>query len=340
MRSPQNLLFVDDDPVTLKLLGSILNGLGELYFSTSGAEALERVAERPFDVILLDALMPDMDGLATCRLLHERHPEIPVIFITGARDHDLEIRALESGAVDFINKPLDPTVVRVRVAAHLRLKRQSEEIRRAKNSLQEAETQRERLQERQRLAQDMHDGFGTKLATARMHIRAGTATHEETDAVLQACIEDLHLVSNVFENFDGRLSMPIAYYRHRMTGRLRQSPVEFGWQVEVDDCPALDVHRTLQFMRILQEGVSNALRHADATRIQVEIGYSPDKDQLDLLVRDDGVGIPEAALTQSSGTGFTDMRRRAREIGGQLDIRPLAKGSEIRLGLPLNPTTG
>lgn len=129
MTSPPRLLIVDDDASAIQALYKTLEDLGSVHFATSGADALALVEHTPVDLILLDARMPGMDGFVTCRALQRMHPDVPVIFVTASSDFATEIKALESGASDFITKPINPPVVRARVAVHLKLKAQSDLLR-------------------------------------------------------------------------------------------------------------------------------------------------------------------------------------------------------------------
>jgi diguanylate cyclase (GGDEF)-like protein len=116
------ILIVDDDPAAIEVVAHALAGLGELCFATSGAEALSLMADDPADLVLLDANMPDLDGFATCRILRQDYPDLPVIFVTAYGEEGHEVRALAAGAVDFIHKPIKPPVVRARVGVHLQLR--------------------------------------------------------------------------------------------------------------------------------------------------------------------------------------------------------------------------
>ena len=129
MKHEAKILIVDDEPAAIQMLRKTLQGMGVLRYATSGQEALELVASDPPDLILLDANMPGMDGFTTCLALQEHYPDIPVVFVTASGDFAHEIRALEAGASDFITKPINPPVVRARVAMHLRFKAQSDLLR-------------------------------------------------------------------------------------------------------------------------------------------------------------------------------------------------------------------
>lgn len=120
------LLIVDDQPTNLSLLANVLQADYRIKAATNGADALALARQAPVpEVVLLDAMMPDMDGYAVCEALKQDPvtAEIPVIFITGRTDAASETRALEEGAVDFIHKPINPSVVRARVRVHRELAR-------------------------------------------------------------------------------------------------------------------------------------------------------------------------------------------------------------------------
>ncbi|EIC22279.1 diguanylate cyclase domain-containing protein [Thiorhodovibrio frisius] len=127
------VLIVDDEAIAIRVLHAALEGIGDLRFATSGKEALQRMDRDPFDLVLLDAKMPEMDGFEVCRVMQREHPEIPVIFVTAAMDCDSELLALEVGASDFLSKPINPPLVRARVGLHLKLKAQKDRLLRLSN---------------------------------------------------------------------------------------------------------------------------------------------------------------------------------------------------------------
>ncbi|MBB5016833.1 diguanylate cyclase (GGDEF)-like protein [Chitinivorax tropicus] len=127
------ILIVDDEPANVEVLAGSLEELYEVQFALSGQEALARARLSPLpDLILLDVLMPEMDGFAICRLLKvdRRTVDIPVIFVTALANPDEEARGFDCGAVDFISKPFNSVVVRARVRNHLEIKRNRELLQR------------------------------------------------------------------------------------------------------------------------------------------------------------------------------------------------------------------
>lgn len=129
---PAKLLLVDDDPTIIQALRKALAGLGQLYFASTGRQALQMATQLRPDVVLLDAGLPDMSGLQVCEVLRADADllEIPVLFVTRHNEHEMEQSALEAGAVDFITKPIRPSIVAARVRTHLRLRAANERLRR------------------------------------------------------------------------------------------------------------------------------------------------------------------------------------------------------------------
>lgn len=125
------LLVVDDQPINIQVMYQIFAADFQVFMATSGAQALAICKDNPPDLVLLDVVMPGMDGFEVCTLLKadEATRNIPVIFITAHNDAAQETHGLEAGAVDFIAKPVNPAVVRARVKTHLTLKFQSDIMR-------------------------------------------------------------------------------------------------------------------------------------------------------------------------------------------------------------------
>ncbi|NVD71031.1 response regulator [Duganella sp. BJB488] len=116
------ILIVDDTPDNITLLANLLKDKYNTKVATSGATALQIVAASPVNLILLDIMMPDMDGFETCRRLKaDPHSSgIPVLFLTAKSLAEDEAMGLSLGAVDFLRKPVNPDVLFARVALHLR----------------------------------------------------------------------------------------------------------------------------------------------------------------------------------------------------------------------------
>jgi diguanylate cyclase (GGDEF)-like protein len=126
------LLVVDDQPINIQVMYRCFAGDYQVFMATNGEQALALCKTNPPDLILLDVVMPGMDGYEVCKLLKSDSAtqHIPVIFVTAHTDPAQETHGLNLGAVDFIAKPVNPDVVRARVKTHLTLKFQSDILRR------------------------------------------------------------------------------------------------------------------------------------------------------------------------------------------------------------------
>ncbi len=116
------VLIVDDTPDNITLLANLLKDKYQTKVATSGATALQIVASSKVDLILLDIMMPEMDGIETCRRIKadEATASIPVIFLTAKNLQEDEAMGRSAGAVDFLRKPVNPDLLFARVAAHLK----------------------------------------------------------------------------------------------------------------------------------------------------------------------------------------------------------------------------
>lgn len=119
------LLIVDDEPLNIEMLGEILGDDYDIVFATNGEDALRLSSSEQPDLILLDVVMPGMDGHAVCRRLKgDAHThDIPVIFVTALSNEGDETCGLDLGAIDYITKPVRAQIVRARVRNHIELKR-------------------------------------------------------------------------------------------------------------------------------------------------------------------------------------------------------------------------
>ena len=119
------VLLIDDELVNIKILSDILKGEYEVIFATSGEEGVHRAVESLPDIILLDVMMPGMDGYAVCSRLQQdtRTAGIPVVYVTALGSTAQEVKGLNTGAIDYITKPINGEIVKARVRNHLKFRR-------------------------------------------------------------------------------------------------------------------------------------------------------------------------------------------------------------------------
>jgi PleD family two-component response regulator len=119
------ILVADDDRINTLIISNALKGEFEVVEAGTGTEVLERVAAGDIDLVLLDVVMPGLDGFDVCRRLKSdpTTADIPVIFVTSLEESSEETQGFAVGAVDYIMKPIHPPIVRARVRTHVELKR-------------------------------------------------------------------------------------------------------------------------------------------------------------------------------------------------------------------------
>jgi putative two-component system response regulator len=129
--SRATVLVVDDTPANLTLLANVLNKTYRVQLATSGAKALEITRRGAPDLIVLDVMMPEMDGFEVCRQLKAdaRTRDVPVLFLTALSSPEDETRGFEAGAADFVHKPFNPATVLARVRTQLALKSSQDALR-------------------------------------------------------------------------------------------------------------------------------------------------------------------------------------------------------------------
>lgn len=121
------ILVVDDQPVNIQIIHQMLNADYQIFMATSGAQAISLCQSNPPDLILLDVVMPELDGVATCRLLKQQ-PElahIPVLFVTGMQSQEEEVVCWEAGGADFVLKPVNAVTLKHRIKTQVKLLQQA-----------------------------------------------------------------------------------------------------------------------------------------------------------------------------------------------------------------------
>ncbi len=125
MSDASTILIVDDLPDNIRLLGEILKSDYQILVATNGQDAIALAEEKRPDLILLDIMMPDMNGYEVCERLRDATTtrDIPIIFVTAMNQIENEVVALELGAIDFLTKPVHPVITKLRVKNQLELKK-------------------------------------------------------------------------------------------------------------------------------------------------------------------------------------------------------------------------
>ncbi len=186
----------------------------------------------------------------------------------------------------------------------------------------EEESRRSVAEERARLMRDMHDGLGGHLVHALALSEQGG--DDELQKALRLALDDLRLVVDSLSPEQRGLTQLLATYRHRVSKMLSRTGTKVTWDIdEVHEQKQLSPKQALNVLRILQEAVTNAVRHSGGDQIRVAL--SDAADGIRLLVSDNGKGMRQTSF----GRGITNMYTRATEMGAQLDVDSNRDGTTV-----------
>ena len=193
------------------------------------------------------------------------------------------------------------------------------------------------LEERQRFARDMHDGIGGHLQGLLMRVRAQRIDSGAIADELQSGLADLRLMVDSLDQVDASLFAAMESFRIRAMPQLMASGIALDWHLDEGvRSAALDPRATLSLYRIMQELVTNCIRHAQAQNLAIAMTCDQQRDNLSVLVRDDGCGFdPLAAPT---GRGVFNVRARIERMGGRFSVTSTAAGTSTEFSLPVSMT--
>ena len=352
-----NILMVDDQPAKVMSYEAILAELDEnLLKAYSAREALEIHLKKEIAVVLMDVSMPEMDGFETAEIIHQhpRYQKTAIIFISAVHLTDVDqLRGYQQGAVDYISVPIIPELLRAKVSTFIELHRKSRqlealntELRRLSMSL--ISTQDE---ERRRIARELHDGLGQDLTAAKMILHEASSQEEASDGVKERSSECIREVSELIDRMIQQVRN-ISYLLHPplldevglrsalgwfLEGLSKRAGIETFLETNPADFPRLAPEIETAAFRIVQEALTNVFRHAQATKVWVNLVER--KKEISVTVRDNGVGLPDPAsqLREVAGVGISSMTQRAKELGGEMWIRNAEPGTLVEFTIPNVP---
>ncbi len=190
-----------------------------------------------------------------------------------------------------------------------------------------------RVQERERFLRDLHDGLGSSLSAARIRLEDDTLGPQQVSQLLDECIDDMRLLIATSAP-DAQLADSLGDLRYRMDRRMQNAGVKLQWQMALGEMPDIPAAARLQLMRIVQEALTNALRHAQATRIVVGAQYDAASCRLKLWVEDNGHGF-DTLMPRAGGRGLRNQQYRAAQLGATLQTDSDAQGTRVELAWDL-----
>ncbi|MGA9659693.1 MAG: ATP-binding protein [Asticcacaulis sp.] len=192
------------------------------------------------------------------------------------------------------------------------------EIRQSYANLHEQEKLNAINTERQRLIRDMHDGIGGQLVSLMLQLKSHDLPREQVHQQVQGAIDDLRLVIDSMDSVGDSLDIALAIFRERMQPRLKAAGVALEWQNHLEgSVQGFRPQEILHIYRILQEGMTNTLKYAEATHVTLSLWPEGEKIRIDLS--DNGKGFDMAAKLQGR-RGLNHMQKRAHLLGADLRI--------------------
>ncbi|MEJ5990510.1 hybrid sensor histidine kinase/response regulator [Ramlibacter sp. PS3R-8] len=365
-----NVLLVDDLQENLLALEALIRQPGRRIFTArSGDEALSLMLEHAFGLAILDVQMPSMNGFELAELMRgtERTRTIPIVFVSAAgRDMNYAFQGYESGAVDFLYKPLDPHAVRSKVNVFVDLFRQRQELQAAQAELQRAVNMRDDFMSL--IAHELRNPLNSVYLQAQLRRKmlAG-ARPPDPQAMLKMVERDERQIRSMVRLLDDMLDVSRA-----RTGHLAIVPGSFdlaasaravveaiqaqaegsGVSLTLAAPQALPmVGDEFRVEQVITNLLTNALRYGQGKPVAVTVGTREHESEAFVSVRDQGMGIAQAdqerifeqfertdGVSQIAGLGLGlyIARQIAQAHQGRLEVRSApGDGAEFILSLPL-----
>lgn len=350
------VLLIEDNPDQIQLIQAILRKLGgesyELVPANSLGAGLEHLTAGGFDVILLDLMLPDSQGLDTFLKVQAQAKDVPIVVLSGIDDEELAVHVVRGGAQDYLIKgqvtnqslvlAMRHAIERHRIQAEIALRQYADRLQELSRRLVEAQEA-----ERRTIAGELHDEIGQALtglkfilemvgrkppgdATAKLH-----EAHGLVNQLLQkvrtlsldlrpSALDDFGLLPALLmmcDRYTGQTNVRVTVKHTGVDGQ------RFGPEIETGA------------YRIVQEALTNVARHAAVTDVTVRLWV--EGGALGVQVEDTGAGFdPEATLARPRSSGLAGMRERATLLGGRLSVESVpGRGTRVTAEFPLRDST-
>jgi signal transduction histidine kinase len=332
---PIDILMLEDDPAHAELARRALIDAGVevlILRVDTRAEFERQLSETTPDIILSDYSLPTFDGLEALRIVQGTTPDIPFIFVTGTMGEEVAIETLKTGATDYVLKKhlarLGASVRRALREASERKERHEAEKKLLQSNEQlralTAHLQQVREEERIRIARQVHDELGQGLTGLKLDLTWLVNDLVKTDPILgqkvQALTERIDATIQTVRQISTELR-PGVLDNLGLVAAIEWQAHDFQLRTGVRCTITTMADETMwgqefstTFFRIFQETLTNIIRHAEATAVEVVMAV--DAGRLVLIVSDNGKGITEAAIASTKSIGLAGIRERAALLGG------------------------
>lgn len=354
------ILIVDDVPTNILVLSEILKRTGcKIQSVTDGMTALKVMSEEKPDLILLDIMMPGIDGYEVCRRVKEDKNlcDIPVIFISALNDSKAIVKAFQYGGIDYITKPFQIEEVTARVNTHLKLYQQSKQLQDMNTSLLDSRDQLKKFashlqsireEERILLGTEIHDKIGQILVALKIDMgiwRKKVFTKLE-NSISPEVLDNYNELVGIVDN-------TISTAR-KITSELKSDDLEVLGFIEAakiycDDfkethnikcqfessIPKLEINeqQNIALFRIMQDALLNVTKHANVTLVNVSINISD--NILIMEIVDNGLELKENQYVGSNSYEILSIKERVLLLDGKLSMKcQTNNGNILRIEMP------
>ncbi len=367
MNKQSLVLIVDDNPQNLKVLGNTLreNQVSPILVK-NGADALRLLKRKKPDLILLDIMMPEMDGFEVCKHLKQNAAtkDIPIIFLTAQAERESIIKGLEMGGVDYVSKPFNTRELMARINTHLELKAARDTISLQKEALKQANAAKDKF-----FSIISHDlgnlfnvliGFGSVLLKKKDRL-----TSEQTKEFLEMMLESSKKGHNLLTNLlawsksqsNGIIYNPTLLNLRQIVNENLEFISNYASSKNITISASVSKDITVfadknMFNTVIRNLLSNAIKFTPDNG-RIEISSDLKENEVEILISDTGIGMsPEdidklfridinpssigTAKEKGSGLGLILCKEFIEKNGGSIRVESeVGKGSQFYLRLPL-----
>jgi len=349
-----DILLLEDSPADAQLVEHALRRGGpgfNVEHVDSKRAFIHRIEQRVPDLILSDFSLPTVDGYTALAIAQKKCPDVPFIFVSGTLGEETAIETLKKGATDYVLKHrlarLVPSVQRALREAKERTERRraQEQLRRSNNQLRTLSVylQHVREEEQIRIAREVHDELGQSLTGLKLQLtwlasrlpKQSKLLHGKARSMAAHIDETIQAVRRIATELrPGVLDTAGLLAALEWQANRFQTQTGIVCEVKAEMIETLwDQELNTAFFRIFQEALTNVIRHANATKVEVRLAETG--GQVVLEVKDNGRGISEAEIHNTKSIGLLGIRERAALLGGTLRIEGgRGKGTTLTARIP------
>lgn len=320
------ILIVDDAADNIEILNELLEDQYEIFFATSGGEGLKQVALILPDLILLDVVMPDMDGYSVCRKIKEDAAirDIPVIFLTSCSDNEDLVQGFAAGAVDYITKPFQANELLARVNTHIQLRQARREVDQKNTALEAA------LEQNRMLVREVYHRVKNNLnvACSLLNLQKDLVKDNRDAALFEEARNRIQVMSGIHELLYRSTTLADIsaedFFGDILRKLIRTYDRRDIYPLVTCDNLKLTLNATIPCGLIVNELVTNSLKYAfpGGRKGSISLTLVRQGAGLVLTVQDDGVGLPgDLDIAKADSLGLVLVTSLVQQLGGTMEVR-------------------